>query len=96
MIMICNKEMDRLLMCKRRKEPCKGLSNPVGGKTGSGENGLDAAYRELYEETGISREDVTPHHLMDFTYYMHNCYVEVCVGRLKRDVETAGDENELY
>jgi len=36
------------------------------------------------------------HHLMDFTYYYQNCYVEVYVGRLKREVSLSGDENELY
>lgn len=83
-------------MCKRLKEPYKGLSNLVGGKIEPGESGIDAAYRELAEETGISQEDVTLHHVMDFTYYLQDCYVEVYAGKLKRDVEPAGDENELY
>ncbi|WP_160040040.1 NUDIX hydrolase [Paenibacillus sp. USDA918EY] len=95
-IMIYNKDMDRLLMCKRRKEPYKGLSNLVGGKIEPGEHGMDAAYRELLEETGISKKDVTLHHVMDFTYYLQQCYVEVYAGRLKSSVIAAGDENELY
>jgi 8-oxo-dGTP diphosphatase len=33
---------------------------------------------------------------MDFKYYLHKCYVEVYVGRLKRDVIVSGDENDLY
>lgn len=95
-IMIYNKAMDRLLMCKRSKDPYKGLSNLVGGKIEDGEWGMEAAYRELLEETGISKADVVLHHLMDFTYYYQNCYVEVYVGRLKREVALSGDENELY
>lgn len=95
-IMIFNPKMDRLLMCKRRKNPYKGLSNLVGGKIELGEAGLDAAYRELEEETGISQADVTLQHMMDFTYYIQECYVEVYVGRLKREVTVSGDENELY
>ena len=51
---------------------------------------------ELFEETAISKEDVKLHHLMDFKYYLQNCYVEVYVGRLKRDVNVSGDENVLY
>jgi 8-oxo-dGTP diphosphatase len=95
-IMVYNKDMDRLLMCKRLKNPYKGLSNLVGGKIENGERGIDAAYRELQEETGISKEDITLHHLMDFIYYFQNCYVEVYVGKLNRDVNISGDENELY
>jgi 8-oxo-dGTP diphosphatase len=94
--MIYNKGMDQLLMCKRLKNPYKGLSNLIGGKIENGETGIEAAYRELFEETGITKEDVTLHHLMDFTYYFQNCYVEVYVGRLKRDVIVSGDENVLY
>ncbi|WP_282942552.1 NUDIX hydrolase [Paenibacillus sp. RC67] len=95
-LMIYNKDMDQLLMCKRLKNPYKGLNNLVGGKIEDGESGIDAAYRELLEETNISKEDVDLHHLMDFKYYLQQCYVEVYVGRLKRDVMISGDENELY
>ncbi|SFT20885.1 NUDIX hydrolase [Paenibacillus sp. BC26] len=95
-LMIYSENEERLLMCKRLKEPYKGLSNLVGGKIEPGESGLEAAYRELAEETGISAEDVSLHHVMDFTYYLQDCYVEVYAGKLKRDVEVAGDENELY
>ena len=95
-LMIYNKDMDRLLMCKRLKKPYKGLSNLVGGKIEIGEPGIESAYRELFEETNISKENITLHHLMDFKYYLHHCYVEVYVGKLKCDVEVSGDENELY
>lgn len=96
LLMIYNQEMDRLLMCRRLKEPYKGLSNFVGGKIERDEPGMEAAYRELREETGISREDVALHRVMDFKYYLQDCYVEVYAGRLKRDVMVYGDENELY
>ncbi|RPF55402.1 NUDIX hydrolase [Aquisalibacillus elongatus] len=95
-LMIYSKDMNQLLMCKRLKNPYKGLSNLVGGKIEVGESGIESAYRELNEETSISEEDVMLHHLMDFTYYLQDCYVEVYVGRLKRDVNVSGDENDLY
>lgn len=95
-LMVYNKDMNQLLMCKRLKNPYKGLSNLVGGKIEIGESGIESAYRELYEETAISKEDIKLHHLMDFKYYLQNCYVEVYVGRLKRDVDVSGDENVLY
>ena len=74
----------------------RGLSNLVGGKIEIGETGIEAAYRELHEETNISKEDIILHHLMDFAYHLQDCYVEVYVGRLKRDVSVSGDENILY
>lgn len=85
-----------MLLCKRKKNPYKGLSNFVGGKIEPNEMGIDAAYRELFEETAISRDDILLTHLMDFTYYMGDCYLEVYVGRLNKEVSVAGDENELY
>lgn len=66
------------------------------GKIENGETGIEAAYRELLEETSISNDDIVLHHLMDFKYYQQNCYVEVYVGKLKRDVAVSGDENQLY
>ncbi|OAK68551.1 NUDIX hydrolase [Lederbergia galactosidilytica] len=95
-LMIYRNDMKSLLMCKRLQEPYKGLSNFVGGKIEDGETGMEAAYRELFEETSISKADVTLHHVMDFTYYFHDCYVEVYVGRLKEELQVSGDENELY
>jgi 8-oxo-dGTP diphosphatase len=95
-IMVYSRDRSRLLMCKRRKDPYKGLSNLVGGKIESGEAGIDAAYRELWEETSIAKEQITLHHVMDFTYYFQNCYVEVYAGRLNRDIQVSGEENELY
>ncbi|MDE6470877.1 MAG: NUDIX domain-containing protein, partial [Eubacterium sp.] len=85
-----------MLMCKRRKNPYKGLSNFVGGKIEINENGLNAAYRELEEETSITKNDIILSHLMDFTYPLDNCYLEIYVGKLNKSVEVCGDENELY
>lgn len=96
LIAVYNETLDRLLMCKRKKNPYKGLSNFVGGKIETGEDGLHAAYRELWEETSITKEDIILTHLMDFTYCLDDCYVEVYVGRLNKAVEVTGDENELY
>ncbi|QLG42078.1 MULTISPECIES: NUDIX hydrolase [unclassified Paenibacillus] len=95
-LMIYSKDMDKLLMCKRSRNPYKGLSNLVGGKIEHGESGIMAAYRELFEETGISNKDIILHHLMDFKYYIQECYVEVYFGELNYHVDVYGDENELY
>lgn len=95
-LMVYNKDMDRLLMCKRLKDPYVGLSNLVGGKIENEETGIEAAYRELLEETNITKTDIILHHVMDFKYHLQDCYVEVYVGKLKREVTVLGDENILY
>ena len=95
-LVVFNSDKSQLLMCKRKKEPYKGLRNLVGGKIEPNENGDDAAYRELLEETGISHKDIKLTHLMDFTYHLSDCYVEVYVGKLNRELIVSGDENELY
>lgn len=96
LIVIFNEHADKMLMCKRRKNPYKGLSNFVGGKIEENENGLEAAYRELEEETAITRNDIILSHLMDFTYYFGNCFLEVYVGKLNKAIDVSGDENDLY
>jgi 8-oxo-dGTP diphosphatase len=71
------------------------LYNLVGGKIEIGEDGYDAAYRELLEETGIIKGDIKLSHLMEFTYYLSSIVLEVYVGRLNKEVTVEGDENEL-
>lgn len=95
-IAVYNKAADQLLLCKRRKNPYKGLSNLVGGKIEKGEDGLAAAYRELWEETAITQNDILLTHLMDFTYHLDQVYVEVYVGKLNKEVAVAGEENQLF
>lgn len=81
---------------RKKKDPYQGLSNFVGGKIEKGENSVNAAYRELYEETSITKDDITLVHLMDFTYHLDNIYVEVWVGNLNKDIDPKGDENKLF
>ena len=57
-IVVFDKNKEKLLFCKRAKNPYKGLLNFVGGKVEPEENSENAAYRELFEETGISRRDI--------------------------------------
>lgn len=96
LVAVFNKDCSKMLMCKRLKDPYKGLINIVGGKIEENEEHETAAYRELYEETGITREQIRLTHLIDFTYHLDNCYVEVYVGRLNCEVTVKGDENTLF
>ena len=101
-IWVFNPKSDKVLMCKRHKEPYLGLFNLVGGKIEEDEAGLVAAYRELQEETGITTSQLTEElrHLMDFSYFCDADYpdgvlVEVYVGKLAAEVPVFGDEKEL-
>lgn len=94
-IMVYSPDRTRILMCKRVRDPYKGLYNLVGGHIEADESGEDAAYRELFEETAIGREDIILRHLMDFTYYNQGCYVEVWCGRLRCDVAVVDEVNPL-
>ena len=96
LIAVFNKTEDKLLMCRRKKNPYRNLVNIVGGKIEKNENVMQAAYRELEEETSITSDDIKLTHLMDFTYYREDCFIEVYFGKLNKEVEVIGDENELF
>lgn len=87
---------DKMLMCLRRREPYKGMYNLVGGKIEAGEAGIDAAYRELLEETGLTRDDAELIHYADLTYYTWQIQLEVYFGRLNAPKNVYGEENDLY
>jgi len=97
LVWIFNPDSSKVLMCKRHKEPYLGLFNLVGGKIEDSEYGLAAAYRELFEETGILSSHLTGEllHLMDFTFFVAKERVEVYVGKLAADVPVCGGEREL-
>lgn len=67
-IVIFDKSMKKILMCKRTKEPYIGMYNLVGGKIEKENDGLNEAYRELEEETNIKREDTELKHFMNLEY----------------------------
>ena len=95
-ILVYNKEENKILMCKREKEPYKGKFNLVGGKVEKGEDELHAAYRELYEETGISGDDIVLTHIMNFQYIMQDMELEVYAGKLNKHIELIEEVNTLY
>lgn len=95
-IIVYNKNEDKILMCKREKEPYKGKLNLVGGKVEPNETELEAAYRELKEETGITDKDIELIHLMNFQYMMTDKELEVYYGKLNKDVTVVEEVNKLY
>ena len=83
-IVIFNKDMNKTLMCKRTKEPYMGMYNLVGGKIEKDNDGLNEAYRELIEETNISKNDVELKHFMNIEYISFNKSLEVYYGILNK------------
>ena len=94
-IVIFNKELNKTLMCKRTKEPYKGMFNLVGGKIEKENDGLNEAYRELFEETGICNNDISLIHFMNIEYITFNKMIEIYYGILNKDVHLIEEVNKL-
>ena len=94
-IVVFNENMDKLLFCIRAKEPYKGKYNFVGGKVEENETNEEAAYRELFEETGISKNDIDLDHFMDLNYFKYGNNVQVYYGILKNEVNLVEERNKL-
>lgn len=95
LIVVFNKNLDKVLFCIRAKEPYKGLYNFVGGKVEKDESNDDAAYRELFEETGISNKDIELDHFMDLNYFKYENNLQVYYGILKHEVKLVEEKNKL-
>ena len=95
LIVVFNKEKDKSLFCIMANEPFKGMYNFVGGKIEAGENFEEAAYRELYEETGISRDQISLEHFMDLNYYKYGNNIQVYYGILHNQVALREEKNKL-
>jgi hydrolase, NUDIX family len=94
-IVVFDKNMDKTLMCKRTKEPYMGMYNLVGGKIEKDNDGLNEAYRELYEETNISDKDISLEHFMNIEYIAFDKMIEVYYGVLNKDVVLIEEVNKL-
>lgn len=95
MIVAFDKELKNVLMCKRSKQPYKGLYNLPGGKIEKENDGLNEAYRELEEETNIKKDDIELIHFMNLTYLKWSKELEVYYGVLNKDVELIEEVNKL-
>ncbi|MBR3614857.1 MAG: NUDIX domain-containing protein [Clostridia bacterium] len=95
LIVVFNKELDKGLFCIRAKEPYKGMYNFVGGKAEEGETAEEAAYRELFEETGISKNDIKLDYFMNLTYFKYENHISVFYGALEHDVTLVEEKNKL-
>ena len=95
LIVVFNRNLSKTLFCIRAKEPYKGMYNFVGGKVEENESNDDAAYRELFEETGISNKDIKLEHFMDLNYFKYENNLQVYYGILKHEVNLVEEKNKL-
>ena len=78
------------------KKPYKDMLNFVGGKIEPDETDEEAAYRELFEETGISSDDIILTHIMNFIYHLSGNELDIYAGKLKTSVSLREEENKLF
>jgi 8-oxo-dGTP diphosphatase len=96
LILILNNAENKILMCLRSKDPYKGKLNLVGGKIEENEDYLLSAYRELFEETGISEKDVCLQPFLDFHWHPIKMKMMVYIGRLDTDIKLVEEAHKLY
>ena len=94
-IVIFDKNIQKILMCKRTKEPYKGMFNFVGGKIENENDGLNEAYRELKEETNITKDDIKLIYFMNISYIKWDKELEVYYGILNKNVNLIEEVNKL-
>jgi len=95
LIVVFNKDLNKGLFCIRTKEPYKGKYNFVGGKVEKGETNDEAAYRELFEETGISKTDIKLDHFMNLNYFKYENNLQVYYGILNHEINLVEEKNKL-
>ena len=94
-IVVFDKDLKKALMCKRTKEPYIGMYNLVGGKIEKENDGFNEAYRELFEETAITKDVIDLKYFMNIEYVSFNKDLEIYYGILNKDVELVEEVNKL-
>lgn len=96
--LIFNKQRDKVLMCWHKKQ---NALNFVGGKVKEFEDQREASYRELFEETGIGRNDIILKFIREETVrgngviYTDNWNMYITYGVLEHDIVLKDEKNKL-
>lgn len=94
-IVIFDDKLENVLFCKRQKDLYKGLYNFVGGETEPGESSIDVAYRELFEETGLTSEKIRLSYFMEMKYDLLNYFLKLFSGMINKDEPLVEEINPL-
>lgn len=94
-VIVYNQDQSKVLMCLRQRDPYKGLYNFVGGKLEGDETRLQSAYRELFEETGITSDQIELQESMSFFYYHLNYELFIATGILRHEVDLVEENHPL-
>lgn len=95
LILVIHPDQDKVLMCYRSKDPYKGLYNLLGGKIEQNEDVEESAYRELFEESGISKQQITLYPLIDYVWHPADMSMNVFVGVLTKEVTLVKEVHDL-
>lgn len=95
LIVVFNPDQSKVLMCQRTTEPYLGLYNFVGGKVEQHEEIEQAAYRELFEETGIQKSDLVLTHMIDYIYPIEQLTMNIYYGVLNKDISLVEEKQPL-
>lgn len=95
LILVYNKDLSKILMCHRTSDPYKGKYNFLGGKLELNEETYEAAYRELFEESNISNQDINLIHFMDYDYPIDELRMNIFYGVLNKEVKLVSEKHPL-
>lgn len=87
LVLVLDELEKNVLTIYRTKSPYKGLYNFPGGKVDLGEVFLKSAYRELEEETGITKRDIKLVPFIDFVWHPSDMKMKVFIGKLNKSVD---------
>lgn len=94
---ILNKDKSKVLMSFHTKQQ---MYNFVGGHIEEGEDELAASYREVFEETGISSNDIVLNFLGEehtfISYSNFEFYLYITTGVVESDIELKPEKNPLF
>lgn len=95
-VIVFNPSETEVLMCYRTKDPYKGLYNFLGGKKENNESNTESAYRELFEESGITSADIELTALFTTQYHRDGIELQVFFGTLKHAVDLVPEKHPLH
>lgn len=95
LILVYNKDLSKVLMCYRTTNPYKGKYNFLGGKLDVDEDMYSGAYRELFEESGICKNDICLTHFMDYDYPIDNLKMNIFYGVLNKNLTLIPEKHPL-